>query len=161
MLQRPLEARALFGGRQTSAPCSWTEGFYNVDVIRYLQAARYPFLMPAVVRGRKPDDPRGPSGTRVFAAMKRERLVRVHRDEWCEADRAGVDLRIVPQLPRAVEAARAPGAGLCLLEGPGRSVRLGAGDVPVAVRDRVELPADEPGAGADVGPAAGVTVVVT
>jgi Transposase DDE domain len=46
-------------------------GFYSVDVIRYLQAARYPFLMPAVVRGRKPDHPRGPSGTRVFALMKR------------------------------------------------------------------------------------------
>jgi putative transposase len=46
-------------------------GFFAVDVVRYLQAARYPFLMPAVVRGRKPDDPRGPSGTRVFAAMRR------------------------------------------------------------------------------------------
>ncbi len=46
-------------------------GFYSVDVIRYLQAARYPFLMPVVIRGRKADDPRGPGGTRVFAAMKR------------------------------------------------------------------------------------------
>jgi Transposase DDE domain len=46
-------------------------GFYSVGVIRYLQAARSPFLMPVVVRGRKADDPRGPSGTRVFAAMKR------------------------------------------------------------------------------------------
>jgi putative transposase len=46
-------------------------GFYGVDVLRYLQAARLPFLMPAVIRGRKPDDPRGPSGTRVFAVMKR------------------------------------------------------------------------------------------
>jgi putative transposase len=46
-------------------------GFYSVDVIRYLQAARQPFLMPAVIRGRKPDDPRGPSGTRVFAVWKR------------------------------------------------------------------------------------------
>ncbi len=46
-------------------------GFYGVDVIRYLQAARYPFLMPAVIRGRKADDPRGPSGTRVFAVMKK------------------------------------------------------------------------------------------
>jgi hypothetical protein len=46
-------------------------GFYSVDVIRYLQAARYPFLMPVVIRGRKADDPRGPSGTRVFAALKR------------------------------------------------------------------------------------------
>jgi DDE family transposase len=46
-------------------------GFYSVDVIRYLQAARYPFLMPAVIRGRKADHPRGPGGTRVFAVMKR------------------------------------------------------------------------------------------
>jgi putative transposase len=46
-------------------------GFYSVDVIRYLQAARYPFLMPAVIRGRKADHRQGPGGTRVFAAMKR------------------------------------------------------------------------------------------
>ena len=46
-------------------------GFYSVDVIRYLQAARYPFLMPVVIRGRKADDRRGPSGTRVFAVKKR------------------------------------------------------------------------------------------
>ena len=46
-------------------------GFYSVDVLRYLQAARQPFLMPVVIRGLKADDPRGPSGTRVFAAMKR------------------------------------------------------------------------------------------
>jgi len=46
-------------------------GFYSADVIRYLQAARYPFLMPVVIRGRKADDPRGPGGTRVFAVMKR------------------------------------------------------------------------------------------
>jgi hypothetical protein len=46
-------------------------GFYSVEVIRYLQAARYPFVMPVVCRGRKADDPRGPSGTRVFATHKR------------------------------------------------------------------------------------------
>jgi putative transposase len=46
-------------------------GFYSVEAIRYLQAARYPFLMPAVIRGRKADDPRGPSGTRVYASWKR------------------------------------------------------------------------------------------
>lgn len=44
-------------------------GFYSVGVIRYLQAARYPFLMPAVCRGRALDDPRGPSGTNVFRAQ--------------------------------------------------------------------------------------------
>jgi hypothetical protein len=46
-------------------------GFWSVAVIRYLQAARKPFLMPVVLRGRKDDHPRGPSGTRVFAIRKR------------------------------------------------------------------------------------------
>lgn len=45
-------------------------GFYQVDVVRYLQAARVPFLMPAALRGRQASDPRGPSATRVFAAWK-------------------------------------------------------------------------------------------
>lgn len=46
-------------------------GFYSVEVIRYLQAARLPFLMPVVIRGRRASDPRGPGGTRVFAARQR------------------------------------------------------------------------------------------
>src|SRR3954470_22579249 len=45
--------------------------FYSVAVIRYLQAARYPFLMPVVCHGRKADHPLGPSGSNVFKAMKR------------------------------------------------------------------------------------------
>jgi putative transposase len=46
-------------------------GFYSVGVIRYLQAARHPFLMPVICRGRKLDDPRGPSGTNVFLTWQR------------------------------------------------------------------------------------------
>jgi putative transposase len=46
-------------------------GFYSVGVIRYLQAARYPFLMPAPCRGRHAGHPRGPGGTRVFHLQKR------------------------------------------------------------------------------------------
>jgi putative transposase len=46
-------------------------GFWSVAVIRYLQQARYAFLMPVVLRGRKDDHPQGPSGTRVFAVRKR------------------------------------------------------------------------------------------
>jgi Transposase DDE domain len=46
-------------------------GFWSVAVIRYLQAARKPFLMPVILRGRKADHPQGPSGTRVFAVCKR------------------------------------------------------------------------------------------
>jgi putative transposase len=32
-------------------------GFYSVSVVRYLQAARYPFLMPVPAKGRKADHP--------------------------------------------------------------------------------------------------------
>lgn len=49
-------------------------GFWSVAVIRYLQAARKPFLMPAVLRGRKEGHAEGPSGTRVFALRKRSGL---------------------------------------------------------------------------------------
>jgi putative transposase len=45
-------------------------GFWSVAVLRYLQAARRPFLMPVVLRGRKDGHPEGPSGTRVFAMRK-------------------------------------------------------------------------------------------
>jgi hypothetical protein len=41
-------------------------GFWSVNVLRYLQAARYPFLMPVPCRGRKANHPKGPGGTRVF-----------------------------------------------------------------------------------------------
>jgi putative transposase len=46
-------------------------GFYSVAVIRYLQAARCPFLMPVVKRGRKPKQGKPPTGTRGFAAWKK------------------------------------------------------------------------------------------
>lgn len=46
-------------------------GFYAVSVIRYLQAARCPFLMPVPAKGRKADHPKGPSGTRVFHLRKK------------------------------------------------------------------------------------------
>ena len=46
-------------------------GFWSVGVIRYLQAARCPFLMPVVTRGKKADEPGGPSGTRVFQGWKK------------------------------------------------------------------------------------------
>jgi putative transposase len=46
-------------------------GFYSVGVARYLQAARYPFLMPVPCKGRKADHPKGPGGTRIFHLRKR------------------------------------------------------------------------------------------
>ena len=46
-------------------------GFWSVAVIRYLQAARKPFLMPVILRGRGEDHPEGPGGTRIFATRKK------------------------------------------------------------------------------------------
>jgi len=46
-------------------------GFYSVPVIRYLQAARCPFLMPVVHRAPKPKNGKPASGTRAFAAWKK------------------------------------------------------------------------------------------
>ena len=46
-------------------------GFYSVAVIRYLQQARVPFLMPVVCHGRSPKQPGGPTGSYVFRAWKK------------------------------------------------------------------------------------------
>jgi hypothetical protein len=46
-------------------------GFYSVSVVRYLQAARYPFLMPVVCHGRSDKQPGGPSGSYVFRTWKK------------------------------------------------------------------------------------------
>jgi putative transposase len=46
-------------------------GFYGVEVIRYLQAARVPFLMPAVARGRLPKKGKPATGIRAFQIWKR------------------------------------------------------------------------------------------
>jgi len=45
-------------------------GFYSVAVVRYLQAARYPFLMPVVCHGRSPKHAEGPSGSYLFRTWK-------------------------------------------------------------------------------------------
>jgi putative transposase len=46
-------------------------GCYSVSVVRYLQRARCPFLMPAPCKGRKADHPQGSGGTRVFYLRRR------------------------------------------------------------------------------------------
>jgi DDE family transposase len=45
-------------------------GFYSVAVVRYLQQARHPFLMPVVCHGRSLKHPNGPSGSYVFQTRK-------------------------------------------------------------------------------------------
>lgn len=69
-------------------------GFYSVGVIRYLQAARCPFLMPAIRRGRKPDHPAGPSGTWAFTTRKRSAWARYTLEERNDRRRATVTLAV-------------------------------------------------------------------
>src|SRR3954469_22672815 len=45
-------------------------GFYSVAVVRHLQQARHPFLMPVVCHGRSPKQPGGPTGSYVFRTWK-------------------------------------------------------------------------------------------
>jgi hypothetical protein len=40
--------------------------FWSADVFRYLQRARYPFLIPVQARGKKATAPGGPTGTQTF-----------------------------------------------------------------------------------------------
>ncbi len=47
------------------------KGFCSVAVIRYLQRARYGWLMPLVTRGRRPEHPKGASGSQVFRCWKK------------------------------------------------------------------------------------------
>src|SRR4051812_20366644 len=46
-------------------------GFYSVAVVRYLQQARHPFLMPVVCHGRSPKQRGGPTGSYVFRTWKK------------------------------------------------------------------------------------------
>lgn len=46
-------------------------GFYSIAVIRYLQCARVPFLMPAIARGRLPTKGKPATGIRAFQRWKR------------------------------------------------------------------------------------------
>jgi hypothetical protein len=79
-------------------------GFWSVAVIRYLQRARYPFLMPVIGRGRKASDPRGPSGTRAFFAWKQSGWGRYTLHDRHDTARATVDIAVkvrrrVPRRP--------------------------------------------------------------
>jgi putative transposase len=77
-------------------------GFYSVAVIRYLQRARYPFVMPVIGRGRKADHPRGPSGTRAFFTWKKSGWSRYALSERGSQQRATVDIdvKVRRKLPR-------------------------------------------------------------
>jgi putative transposase len=69
VVQRPLRQAASVGIRPWLLLLD--RGFSSVAVIRYLQQARHPFLMPVVCHGRSPKQPGGPSGSYVFRAWKK------------------------------------------------------------------------------------------
>jgi putative transposase len=69
VIQRLLQSAAKAGVRPRYLLLD--RGFWSVNVIRYLQAARYPFLMPVPCLGRKADHAKGPGGTRVFHLRKK------------------------------------------------------------------------------------------
>jgi hypothetical protein len=82
-------------------------GFYSVGVIRYLQAARCPFLMPAIRRGRKPGHPQGASGTWAFTTRKRSGWARYTLEERDGRRRATVTLAVCcHRLPETTRSGR-------------------------------------------------------
>lgn len=85
-------------------------GFWSVDVIRYLQAARYPFLMPAIGRGRKADHRKGPSGTNVFFAWTRSGFSR-----YTLASKTGRKATVSICVKRLASRERQPGEGRTLV----------------------------------------------
>ena len=100
VLKRLLRQAAALGVR--AALLLLDRGFYSVGVIRYLQAARYPFLMPVLCRGRKADHPKGPSGTPRLPVLEAERLGALHADGAASGRTATVSIvRQVPQPARA------------------------------------------------------------
>ena len=119
-------------------------GFYSVEVIRYLQQARRPFLMPMVCHGRKADHPLGPSGSNVFKAMKKSGWY-THTLQDAKKNQATVSV--------CVKRARCKNkhgkteerdVGVRLLGDRPEAGGLGEGHVPAAVRDRDELSSNEP-----------------
>jgi putative transposase len=82
-------------------------GFYSVDVIRYLQAARCPFLMPAIRRGRKPGHPKGATGTWAFTTRKRSGWARYTLRERNHRRSVTVTLAICCHRPAKARGGRA------------------------------------------------------
>lgn len=71
-------------------------GFYNVAVIRYLQAARTPFLMPAKFTGRKPKNWNVPENFRAWKRSGWGQYTLTHSDRKGKVlRRATVDICVV------------------------------------------------------------------
>jgi putative transposase len=69
-------------------------GFYSVAVIRYLQRARLPFIMPMMARGRPASHPKGPSGSNVFFSWKKSGWSRYRLNQQNYTGTASVDVAV-------------------------------------------------------------------
>ena len=72
-------------------------GFFNVRVVRYLQAARYPFLILMPCRGRKPDHPKGPGGTQRHCYRRRSRW---DTHTWTDPEGTRATVHVCVRVPR-------------------------------------------------------------
>jgi putative transposase len=77
-------------------------GFWSVAVIRYLQRARSPFILPVIGRGRKANHPRGPSGTNAFFAWRRSGWARyaLRQHNYTGQARLDIAVKVRRRVPR-------------------------------------------------------------
>ena len=73
-------------------------GYFSVPVVRYLQAARRPFVILMPCRGRRPDQPGGPGGTQKLCYQKRSGWHTYSwRDKEGRAASVSVCVRVTPR----------------------------------------------------------------
>jgi putative transposase len=86
-------------------------GFYSVAVVRSLQRARYPFLMPMIGRGRTAKHPKGPSGSNVFFARKKSGWDRytLHQHNYTATARFDVAVLVRRKIRKRPGSKRRPG----------------------------------------------------
>jgi putative transposase len=74
-------------------------GFWSVAVIRYLQRARYPFILPVIGRGRPADHPDGASGTNAFFGWRRSGWATYTLRQHNDTDQARLDIAVKVRRP--------------------------------------------------------------
>jgi Transposase DDE domain len=94
VIEQLLAQAAAFGVRPSYLLLD--RGFYAAKIIAWLQQHDIPFVMPMIRRGRKPDHPRGPSGTQVFFQPGQGGF---HKHSWTgkrDRSKVTVDVAVVP-----------------------------------------------------------------
>ena len=137
-------------------------GFCSVDVIRYLQAARHAWLMPLTLRGRKPEHPKGVSGSRRFATWKRSGWGQYTMTN-AAGRRATFRVCVKCRNRRGERGHRGREALVYALGGalrPSSYTHVGQRDLPEPVCDRDQLSATAPGAPPHLYAGSAVAVVV-